>query len=752
MMAGALRAAAPVLATLVASAAAANIVTLAELNSEIDKQGGNKKVAFLTKANHDSVKTVLSSNAQVVICDGSDTDFPSCDSTAELIGLIRDDSVLAGLISGLPDADSAPHLNAFSSTVVSLRAMLMAPVFSSETPHGTLGETKSSKDLSLAVDAVIVTLQSSGIDSQVAHRNMPFEFIEAHTCKIDDPSLYVVPNFAAASGLLRTTLDNKILKIGAVGPADWSNDGNYMVDPPTGFYPDWVSEFCKGFNALKGPDGVRYDSAGTITCQRTFQPSSAKVFKDLFEGTTYVSEPYYVVDSFYWGTNEACSSSADCRQANLPGEKEYCQDSDGNDSGNDKTCKHPASPRFKHVRQSCSTFGIDSTFMTKKTIVPGDDRPAVVLDDAAYTVIGLNSAIQRGVNKKVGFLSQANYATVQTVLDDSVQVVVCDGNDPTYAACVGTDGLIQHVLDGTLVAGVISGLPEAKYEPHLNIFSSTVVSMRAMFMAPVYSTEMVHGTTLDSKSSEDLSLAVDAAIVRVQAAGKDEIAKKNNMPFEFIALHTCKSQDPSLFVVPNSASATGLLRTALDEKNFKIGALGQYDWAQDGNYLVDPPTGFYPDWVTAFCEEFNSLAGPDGVRYDAAGTIQCTRVYQPSSAAVFKDLFEGVSYATEPYYTVDATYTGTKEDCQADADCRKADVPTGLETCDTSKCTHPSSPRTRHFRMSCSTLGIDTTIMVAKNFTLVTEEFDEASGAAPAASWWRRLGALLMLLVSTRSW
>jgi len=44
--------------------------------------------------------------------------------------------------------------------------------------------------------------------------------------------------------------------------------------------------------------------------------------------------------------------------------------------------------------------------------------------------------------------------------------------------------------------------------------------------------------------------------------------------------------------------------------------------------------------------------------------------------------------------------------------------------------------------------------MVAKNFTLVTPgtEYDEASGAAPAASWWRRMGALLMLLISTRSW
>merc|ERR1719311_1566971 len=101
---------------------------------------------------------------------------------------------------------------------------------------------------------------------------MPFEFIAAHTCRIDDPSLYTVPNFAAAQGLLRTTLDNRILKVGALGPYDWGgNDGNYKVTPYKGFYPDWMTEFCRQFNALKGPDGVAYNSGGNIACKRVWQ-------------------------------------------------------------------------------------------------------------------------------------------------------------------------------------------------------------------------------------------------------------------------------------------------------------------------------------------------------------------------------------------------------------------------------------------------------------------------------------------------
>jgi len=741
---------------LIAPAAATNIVSLDELNSALDAPGGNKRVAFLTQANYDAVHTVLSSNAEVVVCDGNDVAFPYCTSTGAMTGYITDDegTFLAGLISGLPDAASAPSLNSFSSSVVSLRAMFMAPVYSDETPHGTLSAATSSMDLSYAVDAAIVTLQSSGADEKVRQSNMPFEFIAAHTCRIDDPSLYTVPDFGAAQGLLRKTLDDRILKVGAMGPYDWGgNDGNYLVNPPVGFYPDWLTEFCKAFNSLKGLDGVRYNSSGSITCERVYQYSSGSVFEDLFGGVSFVTEPYYIVDSFYTGTGESCATDQECRQANLESEHEYCQNATGGAEG-DLTCQHPSSPRFRHFRLSCSTLGVDSTFMTKRgaSPSPAPDQDLTV-SDAAYTVDGLNAALQAGVNKKVAFLAQANYDAVQTVLDDSVQVVICDGSDATYANCSSTDDMVHHILQGDFAAGLISGLPEAHFDQYLNIFSSTVVSLRSMFMAPAHSTEMVHGTTEPSKSSEDLSLAVDAAVVRLQAEGKDEEAKLSNMPFEFIVIHTCRTTDPGLFIAPNYITATGLLRSVLDDKSLKVGALGPYDWGGN-NYVEDPPVGFYPDWLTAFCEYFNALAGPDGVRYDANGTITCDRVYQPSSSAVFKDLFDGVSYVTEPYYIVDASYTGTGEDCSANSDCRVANIAGGTETCQaidvsTSTCVHPTSPRTRHFRQSCSTIGVDSTFMVAKNFTFTpidSDSGDEVSGAVPAVACWGLLGALLALL------
>jgi len=340
-----------------ASVEAADIVNVDELSAAI-KSGSNKKVAFLTQANFDSVHNMLPSSIEKVICDNTTQFSLICDSVTDMIELIKNGDVLAGLISGLPESTHAPSLNTFSSTVVSTRAMLMAPIQSSDTPHGTSSTSASSYELSLAVDAAVVSLQQAGKDEEIRLANMPFEFIAVHTCKGSDLTAFSVPNYASATGLLRTTLDSRVLKVGSLGPYDWGgNDGNYKVTPHKGFYPDWFTEFCKQFNDLTGADGVKYSSQGAITCTRVWQLSSAKVFKDLFEGNSYVTEPYYIVDGFYTGSGETCSSSNDCRPS-VSG-RENCESS---------KCAHPKSPRTRHFRSSCSTIGVDSTFMTKKHV------------------------------------------------------------------------------------------------------------------------------------------------------------------------------------------------------------------------------------------------------------------------------------------------------------------------------------------------------------------------------------------------
>lgn len=54
-------------------------------------------------------------------------------------------------------------------------------------------------------------------------------------------------------------------------------------------------------------------------------------------------------------------------------------------------------------------------------------------------------------------------------------------------------------------------------------------------------------------------------------------------------------------------------------------ANGPYNWGDnDGNYLVTPPIGFYPDILDAIIDQFRNLSGPDGEKYGA--DIQIERI------------------------------------------------------------------------------------------------------------------------------
>jgi hypothetical protein len=77
---------------------------------------------------------------------------------------------------------------------------------------------------------------------------------------------------------------------------------------------------------------------------------------------------------------------------------------------------------------------------------------------------------------------------------------------------------------------------------------------------------------------------------------------------EFVKAQTCQGSDLSAFGVVDASKATGLLRTVLDTRTLRVGALGPYDWGgNDGNYKVMPYTGFYPAYLNAFCEMFNTM-------------------------------------------------------------------------------------------------------------------------------------------------
>eukprot|EP00004_Rigifila_ramosa_P017522 TRINITY_DN4271_c0_g1_i1.p3 TRINITY_DN4271_c0_g1~~TRINITY_DN4271_c0_g1_i1.p3 ORF type:complete len:444 (+),score=117.01 TRINITY_DN4271_c0_g1_i1:1723-3054(+) len=341
------------------------------------------------------------------------------------------------------------------------------------------------------------------------------------------------------------------------------------------------------------------------------------------------------------------------------------------------------------------------------------------------TVEQISAAVAAGPNRKVGFLSLANYQTVQTFLPASVEnggvleVVVCDGQAHYGVTCTSVSELSEMVVSGVLAAALISGLPETRFASELNLVPSGIVSPQVMLMRPDASLDLPHGATSAGTSSAGLGGALDAALMAMQLKGTVRTLVANNQPFHYQYVHSCAPAGSATLAVPNKSEATGVLADVLATRQLKIGALGPNNWGSDGNYIDADPTvvrtysdgqfrGFYPDALEAICREFNALAGPDGVRYDSAGPIVCTRVWRTSSVAIARDLFDGATHASEPYYLLDALYTGTQEACETDADCRPAATASGRETCTavgaTKVCKHTPVPRKSVFRASC-TLG-----------------------------------------------
>lgn len=266
------------------------------------------------------------------------------------------------------------------------------------------------------------------------------------------------------------------------------------------------------------------------------------------------------------------------------------------------------------------------------------------------TVNQLYDTILKGDNPRVGFLSQANYDSVHTILPANTHPVIV----------LSTTAMVELVENGTLIAGLVSGVPPND-DGKLHTFSSALISPRAMFLSS-NRTHSLH--TME---------ALDAALVRVQESGQDHKIARENHPFEFVSLHTCKTTAPTIFAFPSIQNASGGLANALVSRRFVMSALGPYDWGIDGNYTATPPTGFWVDYVSAIEAELQKEYGQD---------VRIERQWHSSSDGVLGAVLRGDADFSEPYYTVDAFYN--------------------------------NRPRKSDFAMSCTTLGYDSTFFTSR--------------------------------------
>ena len=239
----------------------------------------------------------------------------------------------------------------------------------------------------------------------------------------------------------------------------------------------------------------------------------------------------------------------------------------------------------------------------------------------------LNDAIEKGPNRKVGFLSKANFWSVQSNLSTKVE--------PEFFR--STAELYNAVNDGNVIAGLTSGVVHDDAIP-FNVFPAEVISPRAFQMK--------------KNDSGDLMKAVDAAVVRTQLNKEVYQAMVNNKPFRAKFVQNIYYGDVQKVPFPAASDATGLLASVLEKRTLRILAYGKADskpnWHEDGNYQVDPPTGFWPDYVDYFMKHFREEYGSD---------IKLERVWMDNDMGT-EMVLAGIVHMTEPYYIYEGLALG----------------------------------------------------------------------------------------------
>eukprot|EP00981_Chlorochromonas_danica_P001949 scaffold403_cov183-Ochromonas_danica.AAC.5 len=215
-----------------------------------------------------------------------------------------------------------------------------------------------------------------------------------------------------------------------------------------------------------------------------------------------------------------------------------------------------------------------------------------------------------------------NYIVVKNTLPSTVEPVV-----------VSTVDQLSHMIsNGTLLAGLLTQIPPSGF----NQFSSGILSPQAILLAP--------------NSSSLLRKALDAAIVRVLESGGPFQFARDNAPMVVTEANSCMAEAdyypfPSLTEV---ATEEWFVRGTI-----RIASLGNVNWDNTGNYQVDPPTGFWPEYYEAISAQLVKAYNSSTTPFNGF-----TRTYYASSDGVLGSVISGNTEGSEPYFVVDASYQG----------------------------------------------------------------------------------------------
>ena len=227
----------------------------------------------------------------------------------------------------------------------------------------------------------------------------------------------------------------------------------------------------------------------------------------------------------------------------------------------------------------------------------------------------LNVHLASSEPKTVGFLSEGNFHAVQNELDPSVEPLYFESYNDLHAALQSDE----------LIAGLVSGTPSSDMES-MYTFGSDQISLRAILVQP---------------NQSNLLLAVDAAIANTIEGGTVDRLIQTHAPYEMLLAHSCKPSADHFEWPENLRETYG--------DTIVVSSLGPYNWgATDGDYTVEPPTGFWPDYYRQLERHFLSQYG-----------MRFTRAWYPTSAQVLQSVQNGTAHMTEPYMMLGAAHGDT---------------------------------------------------------------------------------------------
>ncbi|KAK8799723.1 hypothetical protein WA158_006271 [Blastocystis sp. Blastoise] len=230
--------------------------------------------------------------------------------------------------------------------------------------------TDVNADWRQAFNAALARVISSGEFLELRSKWEISEIIACFTCA-PSPSVMPYPPASSATGKLKKILANKEIVITGYYYNDLPS-GNYMVDPPVGFWPEYFSLIVSKLS----------EEYGQLNIKRLYFKSSLDALDAVATGKADISELYYVIGGFYNGR-----------------------------------------PRIEAFDIPCTAGAYESSAWTAST-------------SSITSMDSLRNAITRGDNKKVGFMSTGDFNAVEAVLPSSVQPVYIFDDEELHQAVV----------------------------------------------------------------------------------------------------------------------------------------------------------------------------------------------------------------------------------------------------------------------------------------------------------------------------